>query len=255
MTPDAHQLVGVVEALEGARPPLEMSQAAEALGAKELLVEGVVEVLDDGVAPWLGERNEAHLDAERETGPYRQRQMTAPTLEGLPVVELGPTRHTQAAPQGHQAFCHLPLLLALDDLDACSPAAEVDSVEGVEGEGTLEVAGADEVDLVDGVGLDHQWPAWVGGALGYVTVPVTGTTLGNACARKDALDRSGGGRGDLELFHLPGDRHGSHLRPGVVLKALADLEHQLLGLSCSVLWACVLGARERSSAQVASAGS
>lgn len=48
-------VVGVVEVFEAAHPPGEVRETGEALAAEEALVEGVIEVLDDPLAPGLAE--------------------------------------------------------------------------------------------------------------------------------------------------------------------------------------------------------
>jgi len=105
------------------------------------------------------------------------------------VVELGTLGDTEPAPQPGEATCHLPLLFAAKDLDGYSPAAEVDCVERVEGDGTCQVTRTDEVDLVDGVGADEQRRLRIGRPLGDVAI--AGAPLGNPSAFEDAIDGPG----------------------------------------------------------------
>jgi hypothetical protein len=95
-------VVGVVEVFEDLRPLGQVVQPMELLGAKEALVEHVIEVLDDTVAPRLGEGDEAHPDPKGQAQPDRQGQDPATALQGLTVVELGHLGHPEPAPQAHQ---------------------------------------------------------------------------------------------------------------------------------------------------------
>src|SRR6266545_4983684 len=58
-------VVGVVEALEAGHPVAQLTQASEALGAEEALVEGVIEVLERPLPP------------RRKRGPMRSASWTA----------------------------------------------------------------------------------------------------------------------------------------------------------------------------------
>jgi len=86
-------VMGVVEDLERGRPLREVWQVPEPLGAEEPLVEGVVEVLHDGVAPGLTERDQSDACPERQTHAHRQREMPPATGDRLAVVELSHLRH------------------------------------------------------------------------------------------------------------------------------------------------------------------
>jgi hypothetical protein len=102
-------MVGVVELLEDSGLLPEVLGAREALRAEEAFVEDVVEVLDDAVAPRLGEGDEAHPHAQAESEADRKTAMTALALEGLAVVDLDPSGDPQPAPDAHQTPGDLPL--------------------------------------------------------------------------------------------------------------------------------------------------
>jgi hypothetical protein len=94
----------------------ELLAAAEALLAKEALVERVVEVLDRAVAPRLAGRDE-----------HRRRALVQTEAHDLPdagrrheraaVVELHAARHTMTTPQRVQAADNALVAAIDDDLD------------------------------------------------------------------------------------------------------------------------------------------
>ncbi|HYN37164.1 MAG TPA: hypothetical protein VEV82_09345 [Actinomycetota bacterium] len=91
--------------------------------------------------------------AQREAGPHRHGELAAAALDGETVVELRPTREPEPAPQLYEPAGDLPFLLAGKDLYRRSMSSEVDRVECIERDRALEVAGTDEIDLVDRIGL------------------------------------------------------------------------------------------------------
>src|SRR6266540_2122170 len=127
-------VIGVVKALEAQQPPREVREIAEALAAEEALVEGVVEVLDDTLAPGLAEGDEHRYDPEGQTEPDRPRQPAA-VLRDEPVVELEPLGDAQPTPDPDERGRRFGVGLARLQLAGGRPAADVDDVEHVEGDG------------------------------------------------------------------------------------------------------------------------
>ncbi len=91
-------VLGVVEILEVGHPSGQGGDIGEALGAKEALVEGVVVVLDNSLAPWLGEGDEDRDHALDETEAHHLAEVQSRAGERLLVVELGPHRYPETPP-------------------------------------------------------------------------------------------------------------------------------------------------------------
>lgn len=159
-------VMDVVEGLEGPRAGGQVRQIGEALGAEELAVEGVVEVLDHRVAPWLAEGDEDRRHAERQAHAQESRQVASAARQPGLVVELEPRRQPEPAPDRQQAAAQLGVGLGDDDLAAHRVATEVDHVEHVEADRPGQVAGPDQVGLVAGVGRQRR-RVRVGRALGW----------------------------------------------------------------------------------------
>lgn len=143
-------MVGVVEALEGRHARAQVRALAEALGAEEELVEGVVEGLDHGIPPRLGEGDEhrRHPEAEAEAHATGRRRV----LEGTSQLSSLKRSGIPSRPQ----MWMTALAVGVSALESCSsqPAApgQVDDVEHEERDRATGVAWPDEVALLAGVG-------------------------------------------------------------------------------------------------------
>jgi hypothetical protein len=81
---------------------------------------------------------------------------------------------------------------------------------------------------VDGIGAHEQRCLRIARALGDVAA--VGASLGHSGASEDAIDGPDLGRVEPQLLHLPRDRGGTHLRPGISHQPWPDLKHDALGV-------------------------
>src|SRR5712691_11086329 len=237
-------VVGVVEVLEPPEPPREMTQVAEALAAEEALVECVIEVLDDPLAPGFPERHENWDHALGEAQPHRRRQGVR-AVGDEPVVDLEPLWDAEAPPDPDERGRRRQIALPGLELAGRRAAANVDDVADIERDGPGKMTRADEVGLLDRVRPGSRGGR-VRGALGGVAH--SALAPGGPGALEDPLDRAQLRKlSQAQLLELPSDRRGADLGPGVGLQPPADPQHERLELRLSHLKYPTLGASERAS--------
>jgi len=219
-------VMDVVELDEGCVLGSEVREAAEHLGPEEALVPNVVEMLDDTVAPRLAERDEAgshlEIEAHRDHRPEELEGRRYAASEVGVIVELGGRGQADFGPHrgerhGQQRWpCHL------DDVVGCLVGADVDQVQGVELDATVQMTRSYEVDLME----RPRFGPWcrVGNTFGDIArrPPPWPAEAG---ARQHTLDRaSWRNRAHPEAAELPGDSERAVLCPRVGDQALTGTD-------------------------------
>lgn len=224
-------VVTVVEAFELGQLSLQVKQGEELLGTEKELVVDIVELLNDTVTPGftLGDKDNLHSQIQAEA----DKQAEAAGIEiGSPkrelIVELEIARDPQSLPGCHEGIHDLDVPLTGEGFKGHGIAKGINEVSPVEALFAFEVARADQVELMDVIGLGKFQSGIRGGA------GVVGGFVHQALAFEDAVNGPDRREGlNPHLLELPLDGQGSLLGVLGLEEPVADLrDHLSDGLRC-----------------------
>lgn len=215
----------VVEALEVGQLLLYMSEAGKSLRTEKELVIDIVKLLDNAVTPGfaLGDEDDLHPQIQAEA----DKQAEAAGIKiGSPkrelIVELEVAGNSQPLPGTHEGLDDLDVALAGQSPEGHGVAEGVDKVSTIEALFAFEVAGTDEVELMDVI-RSGDFQSGIRGAAGAVNGFVH-----QALAFEDAVDGPDRRQGfNPHLLELPLDGQGSPLGVSGFEEPFADLADHL----------------------------
>jgi hypothetical protein len=202
-----------------------VSEGSKLLGTEKKLVVDIVELLNDTVTPGLTLGDEDHLHPQIQAEANKEAEAAGIEI-GSPkrefIVELQVVGNSQPLPGTHEGLDNLDVALARHSAKGRGVAEGVDEMGTIETLFAFEVAGADEVELMDLIrSADCQ--SWIRGATGTVNGDVHQTL-----ALEDAVDGPDRRQGvNPHLPKLPLDSEGSLLGVFGFEQSVADLTDKL----------------------------
>ena len=132
--------------------PFEYGIAGKPLSAKKLLVIGLVETLNNAIAPRLSNRDKDRLDAEIEAKSQHQAQgswVAVTPSETEFIVHLQEVGKPHGFPAAQQALGNIVIFLGPTGLDKNPMTVQIDHIQGVKSAVSLDITGTHKVHLVD----------------------------------------------------------------------------------------------------------
>lgn len=196
-------VIAVMEAFKAREFSLQVNQASKSLGAQEELVIDIVELLDGAITPGFALRDEEQLHTQVQAQADKKAEASGVAVGASKrqfVVDLQGAGDSQALPSSDNGLHDVDVVFAGQSLEGHSVAKDIDEMGPVEALFASQVAGTDQVELVDIVGLSclHGWvrdSAWtVDGA------------VHQALLLEDTIDGPDlGQRVNAQFFELPLD--------------------------------------------------
>lgn len=155
-------VIAVMEAFKAREFSLQVNQASKSLGAEEELVIHIVELLDGAITPGfaLGDEEQFHTQVQAQANKKAEASGVAVgSPKGEFVVDLQGAGNPQALPSSDDGLHNVDVVFARQSLEGRSIAKDIDEMGPVEAFFASQVAGTDQVELMDIVGLSclHGW--------------------------------------------------------------------------------------------------